>query len=348
MISSNSYEEIKPLDKASRVWLVKDNTTNLFMVRKRIEIFDISVYDYLKLHKPQGIPQIYDYLVTEEGLTVFEEYIPGRTLKEILQEEGPFQEEKAVEMLQVICGILIPLHSQNPAIVHRDIKPSNIVIRNDDQIYLIDFNAATKFSDSKDRDTVLIGTTGYAAPEQYGFKASGPAADIYALGRVAQELFTGEKTAPEKYSGPYKELIQKSLKLDPEDRYGDASELQKALSVAARKKAPLHRWYIPPGYRSGKPWIMVLATFGYIIALIMFTPFPNGEGVIKEASDVFTLFFLLSEFLFAANYMNIHSKLPFTSSPKIAVRLVGVLAYMVVIYLFFIIMATILGEFGIL
>lgn len=87
-----------------------------------------------------------------------------------------------------LCEILEKLHSVTPPIVHRDTKPSNIIITNYEHVVLLDFNAAKYFADTDTADTILLGTKGYAAPEQYGFGSSTPQTDIYALGILLKEL----------------------------------------------------------------------------------------------------------------------------------------------------------------
>ena len=81
--------------------------------------------------------------------------------------------------------------SFTPPIVHRDIKPSNIILTEDGRIVLIDLNAARLNDKNRSHDTQLIGTAGFAAPEQYGFAASSPRADLYAAGILMRVLLTG-------------------------------------------------------------------------------------------------------------------------------------------------------------
>ncbi|MCI6594068.1 MAG: hypothetical protein MSJ87_02280 [Firmicutes bacterium] len=81
--------------------------------------------------------------------------------------------------------------SFTPPIVHRDIKPSNIILTEDGRIVLIDLNAARLDDKNRSHDTQLIGTAGFAAPEQYGFAASSPRADLYAAGILMRVLLTG-------------------------------------------------------------------------------------------------------------------------------------------------------------
>ena len=88
-----------------------------------------------------------------------------------------------------LCEILERLHAHNPPLIHRDLKPSNIIITSCGNVMLLDFNAARFYSGEPGResDTRLLGTKGYAAPEQYGFGESSPQTDIYSIGRILQE-----------------------------------------------------------------------------------------------------------------------------------------------------------------
>lgn len=88
-----------------------------------------------------------------------------------------------------LCQALAPLHREN--IVHRDIKPENIVLGADSQVYLIDFGIARFEKAGRSADTTLLGTHGYAAPEQFGFCQSDARADIYSLGVVLNQVVTG-------------------------------------------------------------------------------------------------------------------------------------------------------------
>ena len=149
---------------------------------------------------------------TEFNCYTYEEYINGETLAEILG-NGPISDEKAVHWIRQLCEAVRFLHEQSSIIIHRDIKPSNIMLSFDGIIKLIDFDASKEFTPNQQRDTELIGTPNYAAPEQYGFAASDPRTDIYAVGILLHELITGYKpneiNAP--YEGRYKKIIQKCI-----------------------------------------------------------------------------------------------------------------------------------------
>ena len=349
------YDELYTLNNTGTVTLVKDKTTGELFVRKLLKVYDLSIYDFLTKTKPPGIPLVRSFDETPDGLLVVEEYVNGRTLANIIEDEGPPDFDVAIDYLIRLCQILEPLHSNTPPIVHRDIKPSNILITNQDEVYLLDFNAATRFNDDKDRDTVLIGTTGYAAPEQYGFKASDPSADVYALGRTAQELFTGEKSFPESYDGPLSEIIKKCLELSPSDRFHDASDLLRAIrkqtrkprflrsslgsvsSQPAIKKVHAASW-LPPGYRTRTPWKMLLATLYYLLWIFAIISSAERRGASNTPVDIFgdvvVVLYIILETFFFLDYKGIKSKLPLTRSPELLSRVIGHVLYFFLIYAF--------------
>jgi serine/threonine protein kinase len=78
-----------------------------------------------------------------------------------------------------LCLVLDYLHSHHPPIVFRDLKPANIMRTPTGQLYLIDFGIAPSFKPGQAKDTVALGSLGYAAPEQYGKAQTTPRADIY-------------------------------------------------------------------------------------------------------------------------------------------------------------------------
>ena len=129
-----------------------------------------------------------------------------------------------------VCDILIALHSGDQPIIHSDIKPSNVMVTEDDRLYLIDLNAARIMTKEKSRDTRLLGTEGFAAPEQFGFGESTPLSDIFAVGNFMNVLLTGDTNADSLPQNKLKPVIQKCLELNPKDRYASALQLKKALA----------------------------------------------------------------------------------------------------------------------
>ncbi len=230
------YRELSPLDKKNKIFLVQDIRTGLVFVKKVLTKADVSVYESLSKAAVSGIPRIKAVIRDDDTSIVIEEYIGGRNLREILKEHK-FTEDEAAGVACSLCKILSRLHSMNPPVIHRDIKPSNVLIAGDGKPWLIDFDAAKRFYPGKSRDTELIGTAGYAAPEQYGFRSSGPETDIYGLGVLLNEMLTGKLPVEEISDGPLKSVIEKATAMDPDLRYKSAGEMLKAVESAVRPKS---------------------------------------------------------------------------------------------------------------
>ncbi|MBQ3434092.1 MAG: serine/threonine protein kinase, partial [Selenomonadaceae bacterium] len=152
------------------------------------------------------------------------EYINGETLEEIVQRDGPLSESNAVQILMQLCVIVNGLHSYYPPIIHRDIKPSNMILQGE-RIRLIDFDAARLYKDGKEEDTHLLGTKGYAPPEQYGQGQTDPRSDIYSLGVTFKELLGTN------CGGRLKDILDKCTAYYPDDRFQDVDELKDALTL---------------------------------------------------------------------------------------------------------------------
>ena len=126
-----------------------------------------------------------------------------------------------------ICDALEFLHSLN--IIHRDIKPQNIIIDENDKAVLIDLQAARNIADKQKKDTVNLGTVGYAAPEQYGVHQSIPPTDIYALGVLLNEMLTGAHPSINTPTGKLGRIIKKCTETQIYKRYQTVSSLAKDL-----------------------------------------------------------------------------------------------------------------------
>jgi serine/threonine protein kinase len=239
-----------------------------------------------------------------------------------------------VELIRQLCNILRPLHKLNPPIVHRDIKPSNIIITLDGKMVLVDFNSAKESGNTKAQDTVLIGTVGYAAPEQYGFSASQPTADIYAVGVLLNELLTGKLPSEEVYGGNLKPIIRKCLQMDPLNRYQTVDELLRAINTALKPRitfwTDIRNW-LPPGLRNRNPWIALSSTLWYIfITAISFSlEVKNTFGGELQMNRIFCFLIFLSETLWLGNYRNIWSYLPLSKSKNVFLKILGIIIWSV-------------------
>lgn len=152
----SSYEDVSAINEKHGVTLVQHITSKAFYVKKKLSVYDASVYEYLMKNPIDGIPKIFEAIESDNNLYVIEEYISGTNLDEILSNGNLFDEKQTVEIIIKLLNIVKRLHSATPAIIHRDIKPSNIILKDDGTLYLLDMNAAKKYSPNKSADTELI------------------------------------------------------------------------------------------------------------------------------------------------------------------------------------------------
>lgn len=237
--------------------IVKDEMGKLHYL-KTLGNYYLSVFSWLQKHPDIHIPKIIQFEEKNENLIVLEEYIDGITLEQLLVHEISMHERKDI-LNQIFDGISY-LHHADPSIIHRDIKPSNIMIDQNRIVKIIDYDAAKLYVKNQSRDTVLLGTDGIAAPEQYGFGASDTRTDIYALGMLIKEMFSDDINMLE--------VSNRCTNMNPDDRYQSIEELKRAASIQTKKKSYMNI----PGFRSDKKWHKIVASIGYFfIVLISFS-----------------------------------------------------------------------------
>ena len=222
------YKEIATLNEEHHIYIVQHVETKKVFLKKDMFVYNIDVFEQLFKNPIKNIPRIYALYEHNNTLTVIEEYISGDSLQEIIDLCGPLSEQDVISYSIKLCDILTDLHSSSPVIIHRDIKPSNIILTEDERIILIDLNAAKQCITEKNRDTRLLGTKGFAAPEQFGFGNSSCQTDIYAVGNLIKALLSPENIEPQ-ISSKLNDIINKCLEMNPKDRYQNASQLKSAL-----------------------------------------------------------------------------------------------------------------------
>ena len=184
-----------------------------------------SAYEELYKIECENLPLIYDVINLDDGQIVLEEYINGITVAEVLQ-NGNYHYLGARKVLKGVCTALDLLHSKK--LVHRDVKPENIIIDKSGRVVLIDFNASRKIS-NKTKDTIVMGTVGYASPEQLGLSQSDSRTDIYATGVLFNVMLTGKHPTIFLAKGKAGKIIKKCTNLNPNDRFQTAMNLYKTL-----------------------------------------------------------------------------------------------------------------------
>ncbi len=140
-----------------------------------------------------NLPRIHDHFSENGRSYVVMDFITGTSLEDYMDKfVQQFSVQGALEIGIQLCAVLDYLHTRQPPIVFRDVKPANIMRTIDNHVYLIDFGIARTFKPGKAKDTIPLGSKGYAAPEQYGKAQTTPQTDIYGLGATLHQLFTGD------------------------------------------------------------------------------------------------------------------------------------------------------------
>lgn len=171
------------------------------------------------------LPQIMEAAEQDGRTAVLEEYVQGDTLAELLT-GAKLTEKEARQVTMQLCQALHVLHSMGA--VHRDVKPENVILRGSDAV-LIDFDAARIYKDESESDTQVLGTTGFAAPEQYGIFQSDERADIFSLGVLLNIMLTGKHPSREMAAGKMGRIVRKCTMTAPEQRYQSARALMEVL-----------------------------------------------------------------------------------------------------------------------
>lgn len=303
------YKRLGTLNEAHRVYLVQHTQSHRMFVEKHLTVYDREVFETLKAHPIPNIPRIFEIVEDDLQLIVIEEYLDGTSLEQIL-EKGTLSEPEAVRIVSELCEIVHRLHSCQPPIIHRDIKPSNILLAEDGSVKLLDLNAAKQYAGTADKDTHLIGTAGYAAPEQYGFGSSDVRTDIYAIGVLMAELVHGSFSRSRLTNWPYDSIAEKCTRMDPNLRYSSVQEVQYALAkLEGRSSAQPSRFirWLPPGFRSLKPLHMIPMGIWYLFvaALGLTMEFENISGTEIVINRIFIFASILLSTLFAGNYLEI-------------------------------------------
>ena len=182
-----------------------------------------------------ALPRIVD--IIDNGVTIYVvmDYIEGESLDKILLEYGAQPEDKVINWAMQIADALSYLHGQKPPIIYRDMKPANVMLKPEGNIKIIDFGIAREYKEQNLADTTVLGTKGYAPPEQYS-GLTDPRSDIFALGMTMHHLLTGvdprngEPYAPVRQWNPelsegIEIIIDRCVQPASENRYQSCADL---------------------------------------------------------------------------------------------------------------------------
>ena len=226
-VLGEQYQLVKVLKNTdkTKIFVLRHKELGRELVKRSVEGSG-EVYSVLRTLSHPNISNVYEVFKSETGVTVLEEYIDGQTVAEYLK-DNLYTPSGVKSIIGSLCDALDFLHSNK--IIHKDIKPENVMIDNSGTVRLIDFDAARIYKPYQSEDTKILGTTGFAAPEQYGLNQTDERTDIYALGVLMNVMLTGEPPERKLYNGKLRKVIVKCTQSIPDNRYQSAKELKRNL-----------------------------------------------------------------------------------------------------------------------
>ncbi|MDW8449097.1 MAG: serine/threonine-protein kinase [Anaerolineae bacterium] len=268
--------------------------------------FEASARMLAQLHHP-GIIQVIEYVLNGDVPLLITEYAEGETLQHRMQLEAfGLPEEQVLDIAEQLCDVLSYLHSQTPPVIYRDLTPGNIIISPTGRIKLIDFGIARTVKVGKTSDTEPLGTTGYAAPEQYGNLQTGPYSDIYSLGATLLYALTGYDPSLTPFMLPRADLIhpdlkevspaladaiEKATRLDITERYQSVEEFRRDIRRARRRspdisigRTPIRGAYV--GAIAGLAFVMFVLCGGIGLMLASALGTLPGDSTNDDATAV--------------------------------------------------------------
>lgn len=270
MMLADRYRIIRRVGEGgfSTVLLVEDTMVNedviLKILNPQIAMGDemikrfIQELRYARKVTHENIIRIHDIIPLGRSYAISMEYFPSHTLADELQGEVPLNTKRGIKIIFDVCRGISVAHQLN--IVHRDLKPLNILIDDQSMVKVVDFGVAAATNNAGTRLTrvgTLLGTPAYVAPEQVRSRAIDARTDIYSLGVVMYEVFTGRTP----YTGDdmsilfqhvegnlihpievnsnipptLDAIIRKAMSVDPDKRFSNIDELRKSLVELSRQ-----------------------------------------------------------------------------------------------------------------
>lgn len=233
--------------KPGVTWVVKEMSETAITPGERVETVEAFRREAVMLRTlshPNLVKVVDVFQESDKGRWyMVMEFIEGKTLLQIMEETpGNLPERRVLSWAAQICDVLSYLHTQSPPIIYRDMKPGNVMEQSANSVCkVIDFGIARFWKPGRTKDTLILGTPGYAPPEQYGKGQTKDSADVYALGATLHHLLTGRdpeskpfKFPPARQLNPRvtvdtEAVIQKATLIKPAERYQSIAEMKAAL-----------------------------------------------------------------------------------------------------------------------
>ena len=219
---------LQPLGgKPETIWLAQTAEGEKRVLR-RYAGQDAVCRKLVGVQTPQ-LAQVYACQDADEDTVSEEEYIDGTLLSDLLR-QTLLDERQAAAAARELCTALQTLHGLG--YVHRDVKPENVMLTKQGRVVLLDLDAAAPLLGSPDRNTRLLGTAGYAAPEQFGFARCDVRADIFALGVLLNVMLTGEHPSVCLAKGRLGRIVRRCTHTNAAQRYETVDALLRQLPKA--------------------------------------------------------------------------------------------------------------------
>lgn len=214
-----------------------------------------------------NIVTVHDFGADDNGVFIVMEFVSGTDLKSRIKQTGSLSSQEGIPLILQACAGLGYAH--RAGIVHCDVKPQNMLVTHDNRLKITDFGIARALAtiDPHEKSDVVWGSPQYISPEQAAGSPPSPASDVYSLGVVIYELFSGhlpfesdsneelaalrinqDPPSPKVYNPsipvPLESVILKTLSREPSQRYRTADQLGQVLATISNQASPFYS--VPP------------------------------------------------------------------------------------------------------
>lgn len=223
---------------------LKEKTQSLERKEENFYLFT-NEYQLLKDLQHPNLPKVLDIFMEDDNYYITEEFIKGRILSSIIKQKAPLPEKQVLLWGIQLAEVIYYLHQNN--IIYRDLKPKNIVVTEDEKLCLVDFSSSRIYKAQQTMDTVLIGTSGYCPPEQYGFTQTDGRSDVYSLGVILHQMLTNINPAKSPFefalvntinkevTAKTSKLIEKATAFEANNRFQSIKRMKIALEEALKE-----------------------------------------------------------------------------------------------------------------
>ena len=237
---SDVYEAVSPSGRRVAIKVLRTGPTALSENRRRLER-ELRILETLEI---QRISRLVHAELDQDPPWIASEYVDGPTLREAVEQHGPFDSKTVVALVGCLARTLSELHAAG--IAHRDLTPNNVLL-DDLGPVIIDFGSAGDLVGEGRSSVLSVATPGYASPEVLGQRKVGAAADIYGVARLASFALSGGDTKQSDFSGLTTEqsaTLLRCLSADPDQR-PSAVDLLRHFPITEIPAALRSNYYAP-------------------------------------------------------------------------------------------------------